>query len=134
MATLEENLKTFLQADTTVKEIVGNRISYNHVPQSSDTPYIFFQQTGTTDDDGIGDSPGAPTRYQYALECWDRDVLRAKRLGLRVQTILNKYIGAIGDQTVQAIYAPTQDDNYVARGILDDEGFHGAFLNVEVVP
>lgn len=133
-ATLEENLAAFLKADTTLKNTVGGRVAYNHVPQLDEIPYIFFQQTGTTDDSGIGDSAGLPTRFQYTIECWDDDCLRAKATGRRAQQILNKYRGAFGDTTVQAIFADTQNDDYQPRGIMDDEGFHGAFLNVEVVP
>ena len=135
MATLEENLRTFLLADSTVSSIVGGRVAYNHVPQADDVPYVFFQMSGTVDDDGIGDSAGAPTRFQYDVECWADDPYTAKRLGLQVQTILNKYRGTLGNQTVQAVFAQSASDGYTPKAIPADEGFHGVFLSpVEVIP
>lgn len=132
-ATIEENLAALLLADTTIKTAVGSRVAYNHVPQLDDMPYIFFQQSGSSDDSGIGDAAGLPTRFQYALECWDTSALTAKALGRRVQQYLHKYRGTFGDTTVQGIFAESQDDNYVPRGVMDDSGFHGAFINVEIV-
>jgi hypothetical protein len=134
MAILEENLKAFLLTDSTIKSIVGPRVAYNHIPQADEVPYIWFQQSGSVDDDGIGDTAGSPTRVQYALECWEREPYRAKVLGKRVQDILNKHRGAFGDTTVQAVFAPSQNDDYVPKAIPADEGFHGCFLNVEVIP
>lgn len=132
---LEENLRQFIVADATVSGIVGDRVSYNHVPQADDVPYVFFQLSGTVDDDGIGDAAGAPTRFQYDLECWAADPFTARTLGLRVQAILNKYTGTLGDQTVQAIFAQSANDNYVPKAVPADEGYHGAFLSpVEVIP
>lgn len=134
MATMEENLASLILSDTTLKSAIGSRLAYNHVPQTSQIPYGFFQQTGTVDDDGIGDAAGLPTRFQYSLEFWDTDALRAKSTGRRAQQLLHKYRGAFGDSSVQAIFAASQDDNYVPRGINDDNGFHGSFLNLEVIP
>jgi hypothetical protein len=131
---LEENLKSFLLADDTVKGIVGSRVAYNHLPQASDVPYVWFQQSGSIDDDGIGDAAGAPTRFQYDVECWSERPFQAKQLSSRVQAILNKYRGTFGDTTVQAIFAPSQNDQYVPKAVPADEGFHGSFLSLEIVP
>jgi hypothetical protein len=132
--TMEENLATLVLGDSTLSNAIGSRLAYNHVPQTDQIPYGFFQQTGTVDDSGIGDSAGLPTRFQYTLEFWDTDALRAKATGRRAQQLLNKYRGTFGDSTVQAIYADSQDDNYTPRGIMNDSGFHGSFLSLEVVP
>lgn len=131
---LEENLKAFLEADSQLRELVGNRVAYNHVPQTSKIPYVYFQQTGSSDDSGIGDDAGLPTRFQFTIECWHNTSFGAKTLGRRVHQILNKYRGALGDQSVQAIFAESQSDDYVPRGIMNDNGFHGSFLAAEVVP
>jgi hypothetical protein len=132
-ATIEENLSALILSDTTLKNAIGSRLAYNHVPQLDDIPYGFFQQNGSTDDSGIGDAAGLPTRFLYALEFWDTDALRVKATGRRAQQLLHKYRGTFGDTTVQAIFAESQDDNYEPRGIMDDSGFHGSFLNVEIV-
>lgn len=132
MATTEENLRTFLLASVEIKAAV-KAISYNHVPQDKDTPYIFFQQSGATDDIALDDSAGAPTRPRYAIECWaDRpaDAISLKNL---VQARLHKHRGTFGTTTVKGIFAEDVDDEYIPNGNGDDLGLHGAALFAEVV-
>lgn len=133
MATLAENLKTFLLADTTVKQLVGSRVHYNHVPQGKGYPFIFYQQSGSSDDAALDDSPGAPFRLRFTVECIDTDLARCRTLVNRVQAITNKHRGTVGAQTVQAIFAAEQDDEYVPRGIGSDDGEHVAALSLEVI-
>lgn len=133
MTTTEANMRTFLLADASIAAAVATRVSYNHVPQDKDVPYIFFQQAGATDDIALGDSAGTPTRPRYAVECWaDRpaDAIDLKNL---VQARLHKHRGTFGDTTVKGIFAEDVDDNYVFRGNGSDDGFHGFAIFAEVV-
>jgi hypothetical protein len=132
VATTEENMVTFLLASDSIKAAV-KAVSYNHVPQDKDTPYIFFQQSGATDDVALDDSAGTPTRPRYAVEVWaDRpaDAIEIKNL---VQARLNKHRGTFGDTTVKGIFAEDVDDEYIPNGNGDDDGLHGASLFAEVV-
>lgn len=136
MATTEEYLRRFLLADSNIKAAV-KAVSYNHVPQDKNTPYIFFQQSGATDDIALDDSAGTPTRPRYAVEIWadtPADAISVKNL---VQSKLHKHRGTLGDSiastTVKGIFAEDIDDEYIPNGNGDDLGLHGAALFAEVV-
>jgi len=132
MTTTEEHLRKFLLADANIKATV-KAISYNHVPQDKDVPYIFFRQNGANDDIAMDDSAGVPTRPQYAVECIaDRpaDAIALKNL---VQARLHKHRGTFGDTTVKGIFAEDVNDEYVPNGVGDDDGLHVAALLAEVV-
>ena len=132
MATTEENLRTCLLDSSDIKAAV-KAVSYNFVPQDKDTPYIFFQQSGATDDVSLGDSAGTPTRPRYAIECWAENPYDAISLKNLVQSRLHKYRGTFGDTTVKGIFAEDVDDNYIPNGNGGDDGLHGAALFAEVV-
>lgn len=133
MTTTEENMRAFLLADSNIAAD-AKAVSYNIVPQNKDTPYIFFQQSGSDDDIALGDSAGAPTRTRFAIEVWDSTPLGAIQFKKLVQNRLHKARGTFGDTTVQGIFSADMDDQYVGLGNGGDEGLHGAFLTAEVVP
>jgi hypothetical protein len=132
VTTTEKNLKDFLLASDSIKAVV-KAVSYNHVPQDKDTPYIFFQQSGATDDIALDDSAGTPTRPRYAVECWADNPPDAISLKNLVQARLHKHRGTFGDTTVKGIFAEDVDDEYVPMGNGSDDGLHGAALFAEVV-
>ena len=130
--TTEENFVQFLLDDASIAESV-KVISYNKVPQNKDTPYVFFQQAGAIDDPAMDDSPGVPTRAQYAIEAIDDNPSGAIALKNLIQARCHKYRGAFGDASVKAIFAEDVDDKYEANGTGDDSGLHSAALVAEVV-
>lgn len=132
MTTTEANLRAFLLANADIKAAV-KAVSYNIVPQSKDTPYIFFQQSGAADDIALTDSAGTPTRPRYAIEVWDTRPADAITLKNLVQARLHRHRGTFGDTTVQAIFAEDVDDEYIANGNGDHEGLHGSAFFAEVV-
>lgn len=132
MATTEENLRAFLLASTSIKDLV-RAVSYNIVPQDKDTPYIFFQQSGGSSDDALGDSAGVANRPRYDIECWDSSPSGAIALKNLVQARLHLARGTFGATTVKGIFAEDVNDDYVANGGGEDEGLHSAALNAEVV-
>lgn len=132
MTTTEKNLKAFLLADSSIKAAV-KAVSYNSVPQDKDTPYIFLQQSGATDDVALGDSAGVPTRPRYAVEIWASNPADAIEVKNLVQARLNKHRGTFGDTTVKGIFASDVDDEYIPNGNGEDAGLHGAALFAEVV-
>lgn len=133
MATTEENLVTFLLADSTVTAKVGNRVDFNHVPESDGTPYIFFQQQGASDAPVLDDSARTPLRPTYAIECWAMTPADAVTLKNILQGKLHLYRGTMGSQTVKGIFAEDASDEYVYAGDGGDGGYHGVAIFAEVV-
>lgn len=133
MATTPENLRTFLLADSSIANEVGSRIAYNIVPEDKGSPYIFFQQSGATDDIALDDSAGAPNRPQFVVECYAETPSRAIVIKNLVHARLHKYRGTFGDTTTRGIFAEDVSDAYIRNGDGGDEGLHASTINVEIV-
>lgn len=135
MAAIDENMRTFLLAQSSVHSAVNERVHQNHVPQEGppDPPYIYYAITGTADDAAIDDSAGGPTRYFFGVECWGTTVKESRDLATNVQAALNKHRGTFGDTTVKGVFAADAADDYEPRGHSGDEGLHVSALAVEVV-
>lgn len=135
MTTIDENLKTFLQADSNITRKVGTRVYENFVPKSLIAPFIFFVQTGDDDELCLDDSPGSgPFRYRFSVECVGQSLRDSRTLATLVRSRLNKLASGttFGDSTVQGCFAENQSDSYEAR--TEFTGFHVAALDVEVIP
>lgn len=133
MPTTEENLVRFLLADSTVTAKVGNRVDFNHVPESDGTPYIFFQQQGASDSPALDDTARTPYRPRYAIECWAVTPADAVELKNILQGKLHLYHGTFGSGTVQGIFAEDVSDEYEYAGDGSDNGYYGVALSAEVV-
>lgn len=125
-------MKAFIQSDA-IKAVVGDRVSYNHVPQDKDKPYIFFQQSGADDDIALDDSAGVPNRPQFAIEAYADTPSEAVELKNLVHARLHKHRGAFGDTTVKGIFCANVDDNYEPAGGGSDDGLHWSAFLAEVV-
>lgn len=139
MATVDENLKTFLLADSTVKRLSQGRICENHVPQGPNggpyLPYVFFYLSAESDDTALDDANGrTPNRTHFFVECYGQGISASRALGNAVRSRLDLYRGsAFGDQTAQGVFCASVGDDYEPRGAGADQGVHGAHYAVEVV-
>jgi hypothetical protein len=121
--------------DSDISTAVGaERIHQNKTMEGYDGLYVWFSRSGTGDEDGLNDAEGeAPFREFLDVEVIGRvldDVLDV------VDEIRshNKARGSFGEGTVQALLVRDHNDDYVPRGVFDDEeGLHIAALQIEVV-
>ena len=137
MATIDEDLKAFLEADPAISAVVVDRICENHVPQAIDTPFIWFARTGDDDEYCLDDEPGSgPFRFQFSIECVDEDIGTSANLAALVKHRLNKVANksSFGSTTVQGCWCENQSDDYISRAGGGDSGFHVSALSAEVVP
>lgn len=133
MTTIAENLKTKILTDTTVKNLVADRVSFNRIPKSDSQPYIWYTQSGSTDDASLDEAAGMPTRTMFDVECVALAPERADELKNAVQALLNKARGTFGDSTCQGIFVEEARADYQPRGAGSDSGKHVYALSVEVV-
>lgn len=135
MATIDENLKAFLQADTSIAQRVAYRIHENHVPHKPKLPFIFFVQTDDDDELCLDDAAGSgPFRYFFAVECISDSLRESRELARLVKSRLNKLApgATFGATTVQGCFCESQKDDYEQR--VADTGFHVCALQCEVIP
>ncbi len=135
MATVAQNLRSFLLDDNDISELVGERVHHNHVPQDEPRPFIFLQLTGTEDLSCLDDPPGTPPfRFRYAAECVADTIGDADELAALVKARCNLYTGSFGAGTAQRLFAEDQDEDYVPKANSDDALLHVSAVAVEVVP
>lgn len=135
MADTAENLRTFVLAGASIANVIGSRMAQNSIPEDYDLPYVWFRQAGVTYEGTTDAAAGtAPDEYLYDLECVSDDVDEAADLAELVRTRLAFYRGALGDQTVQAIFVEDHEDDYFPRNADAEQGIHVASLRVSVCP
>ena len=133
-AVIEENLISWLLADSTIGNAVGSRVFDNQLANDKGD-FIFVQQEDSGYEDCLDDSSGGqPFRRFYSVECWSEDLSRARVLGQRVQAYAHLYTGTFGDTTVKRIFAASQSEDYQPKADGSSDSFHGVFLRLEVIP
>lgn len=134
MATLDENLIAFVLADTSIKDKIGDRLHFGHVPQNTAFPRGLLTRAGSRLDGCLDDAAGTdPTRQTFTLEFQGTKLQDAEALMPLAIDRLNCYRGAVGDVTVQGIFAEDWSSGHVSNTPGDDTGIFTASCPVEVV-
>lgn len=121
--TAPANLRTLILSSTSVAALVGTRCHYNHTPEASACPRIWFRISSDTEErtmDGVGGLHQAETD----LECAGVTETSAQSLADAVKGKLDGFKGAMGTMTAQAMFLRDKDDDYVPFLIQGDEGVH----------
>lgn len=138
MADIDQNLRAFLLADGTIAGLLGNpaRLHQNTVPQEDAYPYAWYALSDTEDFEDLLDSPAGalPFRVFFDLEAVSSDLDQAIALKKALRARLHNFRGSFGDQTVQAVFARDQGEDYISRNSSGDEGIHAETLRVEIIP
>lgn len=143
---VSQNLKAFLQSDTTLAGAVGARIHQNHRPMSvvngqlvitSPGDYIWFARDSVESERALGDTTGAtPFRHFYDVEVVARQPTQAETIAARIFAICDAIThgATFGDSTVQGIFVSRQGGDYQMRNLTGDSGFHIEAMRLEIVP
>lgn len=113
----------------------ANKISQNKIEQPESAPYIWYGRAGIDPEDSrtLDQAAGVNAfREQWDVEIYAADPATADTLAQAIRA-LDCYRGALGDGTVQGIFAFDHTDDYIPRGINSDTGFDAAFLRLEIV-
>jgi len=135
MSDLGKDLRTYLLADSDIETAVGDdRIHQNKAPEGYAGLYIWYSRGGTDDEDELADAEGsAPFREFFDVELIGRDLDAVLALADEVRSH-HKARGSFGSGTVQALFVRDHADDYLPRGIFDDDqGLHVAALQFEIV-
>lgn len=132
MAKIEENLRSWLTAYASLNAIVGERVHVNVIPEESDPPYIWLGRAGIEREGTIDESPGSqPFRERFDVEIYGKDIDKVMEAAALMHA-RNAYRGAFGAGSIQGVFVVDHADDYIPRGAMDDEGLHGAFLQLEL--
>lgn len=123
VADIDENLRTFLLADSTLSAIT-NSIHINRVPENKTNPYVWIQTTDQEADLCIG-GESAPQTTSFDIEATSTDLNKTKDMQAAIRSALHGYSGTFGTQTVAFIRIDSIDDSYISRQQFGDlESLH----------
>lgn len=132
--TQDENLITFVLADSSIAAKVGTRMHFNVIPQDTDFPRLLFERTGSSREGCLDDAAGvAPTNETFLMEVNATTPEDAEDIRKLLESRLNCYRGSFGDTTCHAIFAEDQSSRHEPRGVGRDAGVFFAALAVEVI-
>lgn len=124
MATIGENIRAAMIADSTgVEALVSGRIHQNNVPETLVLPRVWYTRAASfkeVDNDGIG----SLTDSSWDIECQALTLDAALDVADAVKDLLNGKKGAFGDDTVQGIFVEDHDDEYLPKGLGEDDDNH----------
>lgn len=131
MAEVAENLRTYLLATQAVKDLVGERVFYNHVSQDAKPPFLFVARSGVTHERHLGSSGAVPFSEIFAIEAVAADPLEAQKVAAAVRTLDGIRSTTFGDVTA-TMFLDEQDADYVKQQDDSDLGRHVEALSAEV--
>lgn len=136
MSTLAEDLRAELIADSEIATAVVTRVHYQHVPESVVGSYVWFSRSGSSDDDDrtLGDASGQ--KYHFR-ELWDMegissDLASAQALAGMLKKF-DSHQSSLGDGSVQGIFVRDHTEDYIPRGVLNDDGFFVGAVQFEII-
>lgn len=123
MATMPQDLLTFIASSTAVSALVSTRVHYSHLPQPSAYPHIWFKTT-TDNEELTMDAVGGLHEAFVDLECAALSESEAQALADVVKPRLHGYKGTMGSSTAQGIFVSDKDDEYIPFSNQSDDGVH----------
>lgn len=130
---VESDLRTKLLADfaSYIDADNGLSVSYNQTDEEAPKTRIFFQRSGTENENLLG---GSTVIYHaiYDVECVSDDPATAIAMGDALQAYVT-FAGAMGDTAVLAMDVTDQSSEYVPYHDYADEGLHVTPLRLEVM-
>ena len=129
MADIDENLRTFLLADSTLSAITTS-IHINRVPESKTNPYVWIQTSDSETELNLDGSTG-PTTTTFNIEAPSTSLDNAKDMQAAIKNKLHGHTGTLGTQQVAFCRIDNLDDAYISRQDFGDfEDFHISALTL----
>jgi hypothetical protein len=130
-ATLGEDIRTWLLADTAIAAVVGGRVHQNKAGDRYLGPYIWYGRATTQNEDALDDSAGTkPFSQIFDIESISDDIDEALSIAdmLKAKHLAR---GTFGGGKVQGVFVSDHADDYIPRGSNSDDGLHVAALQLE---
>jgi hypothetical protein len=134
MATIAENLRTWLLSDNSLKALVGNDgVHQGILPEKPHDPVVWFGRARTQTEDTLDQAAGErPFREAFDVEAIGLDIDQVEDVAEILRT-KHLYRGSLGSGMVQGVFVSDHADDYIPRGILADDGSHVAAMQFELV-
>lgn len=137
MASIGENLRTFITASTAISDQFDSItdvgvVEQNTIREDAPSPRIWFQrsqQNEPLDVDGTGGLVESLWDIEVHSETSADETLDIADV---LKTRLHGHQGKLGTQTVQGIFVEDHDDDYLVKGDASENGLHVAALSARI--
>lgn len=117
------HIRSLILASTSVTSLVSTRVHYNHVPQQSARPNIWFRVTSDNEQRTL-DKSGGLHEARCDIECVGVTETSAQAVADAVKNKLDGYKGSMGTCTAQGVFVLDKDDDYIPFSNEGDDGLH----------
>lgn len=131
MTTMPEDFRTLTIGTTAVTGLISTRCHYNHLPEKSDFPHVWFRVT-SDDEELTMDGVGGIHEADVDLECAGLTEASAQAVSDAVKARLHGYKGTMGNVSAKGIFVSNKDDDYEPFTNQSDEGVHVIAHSVKV--
>lgn len=114
-------LREILVADAEVTEYVASRVHYNHIPEYSARPHVWFRVSNDNEQLTL-DGTGGLHDVLLDLECVDDSETDVQELASHVKTCLHGQKKTMDGVTFQLLSVEDKDDDYVPFSVSGDDG------------
>lgn len=116
-----------------LSSVVAERVHLGTVPETSDPPYVWYARASTTREGTLDETPGTqPFTTTFDVEVYGYDPAVVGTAADLLQAS-NAYRGVFGTgHTAQGVFVDNQNDDYVPRGVMEDQGLHSAFFSLVI--
>jgi len=97
---IEEGLYSYLTSQSTITDIVGDRVYPTKLPQTPELPCVVFTTLGSYPI-ARQDGKAVLDRTQFQIDCYANTSLDAKLLSKAIRDVLERYVGPMGTHTVR---------------------------------
>ncbi len=137
MASIGENLRTFLVSSTAIQDLFDDVTAKNVVeqtawPENPPSPRIWYGRVSEEEPRDL-DGCGGIVFSLWDIECQSTDLDEVLNIAAAVKTRLDAYAGLMGDQTVQGVFVTDHDDDYVWKSVGEDAGIDASALQVRII-
>lgn len=137
MATIGENLRTFLVESNDILAVFSGAAAIDAVgqtshPQDPPIPRIWYGRASQEEPRDF-DGEGGLVFSLWDIEVQSDDNAEMIAIADAVKALLDGYSGAMGDQTIQGSFVNDHDDDYVWKSVGADDGIFAAALLVRIV-
>lgn len=112
MASITEDLQTFLLTQTGLTALVGQQIYPQTLPQNTTFPAISYEVTNDTPNHTMGSEAANPRKPLITYNVWAETYKEAKQVSAQLHTALEDKTGGLATRTLQWILFENEYDIY----------------------
>ena len=129
--TIEAAIFSALTNESSISDIVAARVYAMFAPQTTELPYIIYQQISAIRDHTL-DGPSGYTDSRYQLTCWATTYELAKQLFEAVRIFFDGYHATVAGVNIQYVQFENELDTFAKQPGVDVIDRYGKQIDFKI--